>query len=158
MRVLWTSNILLPDVTEAMGLPGVSSGSWMTALAKELTTRQPEIVLGVASMHPTAAAGKRIIRNVAYYILPCRKRDGVRWPSQRLRRHFAEVVADFRPDLVHINGSELNYGLLVSETAPDLPAVLSIQGLVSQCAKVYWGGIGFWDLVRFRTLRDWIPA
>jgi len=128
----------------------------MTALAKELTTRQPEIVLGVVTMHPAAAPGKQVIRNVAYYILPCRKRDAARSPNERLRRHFAEVVADFRPDLIHINGSELNYGLLVSQVAPGVPAVLSIQGLVGQCAKVYWGGIGFWDLVRFRTFRDWL--
>jgi glycosyltransferase involved in cell wall biosynthesis len=156
MRVLWTSNILLPDLRETMGLPRESSGSWMSALAKELAARHPEIVVGVVSMHPTAAPGKRVIRNVAYYTLPCRKGESARWPKQRTRRRFAEVVADFRPDLIHVNGSELNYGLMASEAAPGVPAVLSIQGLVGRCAEVYWGGIGLWDLLRFRTLRDWL--
>jgi hypothetical protein len=156
MRVLWTSNILLADLREAMGLSPEASGSWMGALATELTTRHPEIALGVVSMHPSANPGKRIVNGVSYYTLPCRKGEPAGWPKRRACRRLAEVVADFRPDLIHVNGSELNYGLLVFDAAPRVPAVLSIQGLVGRCAEAYWGGIALGDLLRFRTLRDWL--
>ena len=73
-----------------------------------------------------------------------------------MRREFAKVIADFRPDLIHVNGSEYNYGWIISQVAPSVPTVLSIQGLLGPCAKVYFGGMRWRDLVRFRTLRDWI--
>ena len=34
MRVLWTCNILMPDLTAALGLPEAVSGSWLVALAE----------------------------------------------------------------------------------------------------------------------------
>lgn len=156
MRVLWTSNIPLSDVATKMGLPDAPSGSWMSALADALAARCGEIVLGVATMHPKAPAGKHVIRGVAYYIMPCGRGDAARPPNHRLRRRFSEVLEDFRPDLIHVNGSEYNYGLIASDVAPHVPTVLSIQGLVGQCAKVYWGGMSLGDLLRFRTLRDWL--
>jgi glycosyltransferase involved in cell wall biosynthesis len=156
MRVLWTSNILLPDIAQMIGFCGLATGSWSGALARELAARHPAITLGVVTMHPRATPGKYVINNVAYYVVPCRRGEETRRPTDLLRRRFAAVVADFHPELIHVNGSELNYGLIVSEVAPRVPTVLSVQGLIGQCAKVYAGGIGFWDLCRFRTLRDWL--
>ena len=72
-------------------------------------------------------------------------------PTDSLRREFAKVIADFRPDLIHVNGSEYNYGWIISQVAPSVPTVLSIQGLLGPCAKVYLAGCG--GMISFASAR-----
>ena len=42
---------------------------------------------------------------------------------------FYQVVCDFKPDIIHVWGSELPYGLVATTT--DIPVVLHIQGLMN---------------------------
>ncbi len=156
MKVLWTTNVLLPDAAAASEVPAEWGGSWLVALARTLNRMAPEVVLGVATMHPMARPGRYVVDGITHYVVRCKKGEYARVPSDPLRHRFLEVFEDFKPDLVHIHGSELNYGWVVSDVAPDVPRLLSIQGLIGECQKVYWGDIPFRDLIRFRTLRDWL--
>ena len=155
MRVLWTTNILLPDAAAASGMPAGWGGSWLVALARALNRMAPEVVLGVATMHPLARPGTYVVDDVTYYVVRCKNGENARVPSDPLRHRFSEVIADFKPDLIHIHGSEFNYGWVVSDVAPDVPRLLSIQGLIGESQKVYWGNISFKDLVRYRSFREW---
>jgi L-malate glycosyltransferase len=50
------------------------------------------------------------------------------------------VIQDFSPDIVHVHGTEDFFGLLGTRTS--LPVVVSIQGLLNECRRDYWGGTG----------------
>jgi len=156
MRVLWTTNILLPDAAAASGIPAGWGGSWLVALARALNRMAPEVVLGVATMHPLARPGAYVVDGITYYVVRCKNGENARAPSDSLRLRFSHVIEDFKPDLVHIHGSEFNYGWVVSDVAPDIPRLLSIQGLIGEYRKVYWGNISFKDLVRYRSFREWL--
>ncbi len=156
MKVLWTSNILLPPFAKAIGLGVGWGGSWMTALAERMSCCCPQITLGVFTMHPAGGAAAHVIGGVSHFLLPCRKSDLLGRPGTNVSRAFEKVVADFAPDLIHVHGSEYSYGLLTSEIAPDTPKVLEIQGLIGEYEKYYWSGMSLRDLIRWRTCRDWI--
>lgn len=49
------------------------------------------------------------------------------WPYYE--KKFISIIADFKPDVIHIFGSEMQYGLIGSKT--NIPVVLHIQGLIN---------------------------
>jgi glycosyltransferase involved in cell wall biosynthesis len=156
MRVLWTCNILMPGLAKTLGLRPSSEGSWLVALAAAIKVHCPAVELGFVTMDATVPSGKHVVDGDSHYVVHCRGPAPRRMPTNSLRREFAKVIADFQPDLIHINGSERNVGLIVAKVAPNIPTVLSIQGLIGPCEKVCWGEMQLWDLLRFRTLRDWL--
>ena len=72
------------------------------------------------------------------------------------RRQIAAAIRDFRPDIIHVNGTENNFAPLILELAGETPVLVQVQGLVSRCASVFWGGLSLWDVLRYRTVRDWL--
>lgn len=50
------------------------------------------------------------------------------------------TIADVKPDIIHIHGTEKCYGL-VSEYIDDIPVLISIQGFAHVCAEEYFSGI-----------------
>lgn len=52
MKVLWITNIPLPDTCRAMGWDAPVTGGWMSALAGFLTGARPDLELAVASTGP----------------------------------------------------------------------------------------------------------
>ncbi len=156
MRVLWTSNILLPSTAQLAGLPPLRGGSWIDALAAAIACNLPEVELGIVTMHPGLRATEKFAGAITNYIVPCRSGDLVRRPSAHVYQSFSKVLADYQPTLIHVQGSEYSYGLVMTDIVRNLPILLSIQGLITECAKHYWGGMALFDLLRYRTLRDWV--
>ncbi|MEN6459658.1 MAG: glycosyltransferase family 4 protein [Thermoguttaceae bacterium] len=156
MKVLWTSNVLLPAAAEAMARTPGRGGSWMAALADELERRCPQVELGVVTMQPCSSVTRRVVGNVVYYVVPSRLRDPLGRPRKPVLRAFRDVIADFQPTLIHVHGSEYSYGRIASEVAPETPTVVEIQGLIAACEKCHWGGMKLTELIRYRTFRDWL--
>jgi glycosyltransferase involved in cell wall biosynthesis len=66
-------------------------------------------------------------------------------PRQQTRESLIEckrIVEKFQPDLIHVHGTEGFYGLLGGQVEKAL--VISLQGILSEYAKVYWGSIPWW--------------
>lgn len=139
MRVLWFVEKPLFPVADRLGMPAANRhGSWLDQYEVVLRSA-PEVVLGVAApvdhVHePFEHEG------VAYYALGGRvptgyRRVARRWyelarPTTDLRQ-CQRVIEAFRPDLVHIHGTERQFGLLAAEGP--VPVIMSIQGLLSAC-------------------------
>lgn len=51
-------------------------------------------------------------------------------------KRFLEVIADFKPDVIHIFGSEYNFGLIKEHTS--VPVVIHIQGLLNPYYNAYF--------------------
>ena len=63
------------------------------------------------------------------------------------------ILADCRPDLVHVHGTERFYGLIAGMDL-GVPVVVSIQGLVSQCRKFCFAGLNYRERLRTLRVRD----
>jgi len=91
------------------------------------------------------------IGGVLYYLLPFHTTSG--YPKD-LEPFWQKVCADFQPDVIHIHGTEFTHGLACMRACPSLNYVVSIQGLVSVCARYYYAGISASEIFKNITFRD----
>jgi len=66
-------------------------------------------------------------------------------PRQSLRQPLSEcrrIVDEFKPDLIHVHGTEDFYGLLGGTIG--VPVNVSMQGILAEYVKVFWGSIAWW--------------
>lgn len=143
MRVLWIASPSCSYIPVGQTGGGYNGGGWVSSLQEALTT-QDGITLGI-SFCMDGQPEKVEQRGVTYYPIPNHRkawkdkavdllrinddsRDRAVWPQYTER--MKAVIADFRPDIIHIFGSEL-YQDLAALVAGDIPTVLHIQGLLS---------------------------
>ncbi|MBB3839607.1 glycosyltransferase involved in cell wall biosynthesis [Runella defluvii] len=145
MKLLWLSNVLFPEVCTELNLPIPVIGGWMESGAKSLINDfSNHIDLAVVMLYN----GNEVIYidkyKIKYYLIP---RNG-----SSLKFNFEEVNKHFRPDLVHIHGTEYSHSLAYINSSGTSNVVVSIQGLVSVYSRYYFGGIKRRQL--FPSLRD----
>lgn len=149
MRVLWIVNTLFPKVSERIGVAAPISGGWMYGLADALVS-DGQIELAVATVYSGIDLKVFKIDGVVFYLVPAvrpRNRDSY-------RRAWGDVVNDFNPNFLHVHGTEYRIGADFISFFPDLPYMVSIQGLVSEVAKHYLDGLDMRRVVRTITFRD----
>lgn len=156
MKILWFVPVSLSAVCQQLGLSPDGGGWWIESLMIALL-RNPNIELGIVwSSRDVHQAQHFIQQGVHYYCLP----EGEQGLHRRgkIRRLFeisgfnhsltnslldacANVISDFKPDVIHVHGSEKPYGR-IGEVI-DIPIILSIQGILTEYIKVYFGQLGF---------------
>lgn len=146
MRILWITNILFPDICKELGLISPVMGGWMYSSAKVLIEASSKIQLAVASIYGGNELKSIKINDIIYYLLP-NKID--RWEE-----YWAVINNDFSPHIVHLHGTELPYGAAYIRACGTERMVISIQGLVSICARYYYAGIDVSEILKHITLRD----
>lgn len=141
MKILIFSNTAGNFKTSA-SQNGYNGGGWIGTLQTELS-KVSSIQLGLCFVADGFPA-KVEQDGVAYYPVPSARkslknklldalhphdvhRDEVLWPHYK--EHFKKAIDDFRPDIIHIFGSELYVGLAAQVAT--CPCVLHIQGLLS---------------------------
>jgi glycosyltransferase involved in cell wall biosynthesis len=151
MRVLWIVNTVMPDLAAELGIPKAASGSWMEDLSKQLE-RDESIDLHIAAVWGREYRTIRIGR-ICYHLLPGNGKTMLFYHG-RLAVYWKKVVEEARPDLVHLHGTEYSHGLSFLRSFPEIPAIVSVQGIINRIKDVYLGGMDPWSVVRFRTFRE----
>ena len=143
MRILWITATAGNYQSPHSCGGGYNGGGWISSMQYELAKRD-DIKLGIAFCRNGEPA-KVEQDGVVYYPIPHHTkskkdkildlfklndatRDEVLWPYYEHK--FKEVIEDFKPDVIHIFGSELYHGL-AARVAGNIPMVLHIQGLLS---------------------------
>jgi len=150
MRVLWFIDKPLPAVTRRQGIPPIHHASWQDQLEVALRDA-PGLTLGVAALtiQEYVPYEPFVSANTVYYGIGSGshstrfERVAERWQAliradddlEGARR----VIAEFRPDLVHVHGTENVFGLLAGQIPT--PVVISIQGVLSVCELMDSRGI-----------------
>lgn len=154
IKVLWITNILFPDICRKLNIPVPVTGGWMRSSALALSEMDESISLAVATLHGNKFR-KDEINGVTYYCLPFSIYKQKKYNPQ-LERYWMMIEEDFRPDIVHIHGTEYPHGLAYMRAVGSKKAVVSIQGLVGAYARYSLGQISASDIKKYRTLKDYI--
>ena len=141
MKVLWIVNMVLPNVAAELGLQTSFSGGWMVDYANYLA-QHPEVELATMTYAKVeknidamscgmrnfifAGGGKRLLHDHPQTVRDCKK-----------------VLEEFRPDLIHIHGTEYAIGAAMVGLKPDVPILLTIQGILTRISEEYYGGLDF---------------
>ena len=133
MRVLWFTN-------NSSGYSNNTGGGWISSLECELKKKE-KIQLGICFYAHTNEKVEK--EDVTYYLLQ-RPQKNIKYIFGQLIKDknnasleherlaippLLKVVRDFKPDIIHVFGSENIFGLLSYYT--DIPIVLHIQGILS---------------------------
>ena len=111
----------------------------------------PEIEFAVATLDKRAELFHEKIGGVDYYLLPERSRQRY---DANLEALWVRIKDEFRPDVVHIHGTEQPHGLAYLRACGCGAVVSSIQGLTSVYSKHYLDGVSRKDLVRSFSVYD----
>ena len=153
MRILWISNIIFPQLCREIGLPVPVVGGWMESAAVNLLKCERNIQMAVVSFGKTDKLGIVECSPIKYYLVPSgRSKNGIYDSSYEL--FLRQVNQDFKPDIVHIHGTEYAHSLAWVKACGAENVVVSMQGLVSVYAGYYYGGISLNKLASHMTLRD----
>lgn len=139
MKVLWILNMVLPKVAKELNLKTSFSGGWLVDYADRLSADEnielatmtyakvdqdiDETVCGIRNFI-FAGGGKRLLFHSAKTDADCQK-----------------VIDEFKPDIIHIHGTEYAMGYSIVRLCHNIPVVLSIQGVLTRISQEYYGGI-----------------
>lgn len=148
MKVLWSVNVVLPDVAKKIGAKRGHSISWVDAMRSSLENKTNEVELAIVCYGGIRRSKfeKYEFNNVTYYILPY-KND--------YKEYWNMIVDDFSPDIIHIYGTEKKHNLdLIKDYKNKIPMIISLQGIISEYVKHYYAHIPLKDIIFNYTLRD----
>jgi len=154
MRILWLTNIPVPIASKLMGEKAIYSGGWMSGLAEKLA-KVEGIELAIA--FPKNKLNENEVMayfdgEVNYYAIPRRKNYVY---DKAMEQPFKQLVNTYKPDLIHIHGTEYAHGLALMKACPQEKYVVSIQGLVSIYAKHYHASLPE-KIINRTTIRDFL--
>jgi len=150
MKVMWIVNTIFPYPSEKMKIKKSVFGGWMQGLMNSLL-KNDEISLAVVSTYIGKELKSFYDGKVYYYLLPTYNQ--IKY-DKKLCEFYQEVCNKFKPDLVHIHGTEYPNGLAFMNAFPNIKTVISIQGLVSAYEKLYLLNISAKDVIKNITFRD----
>ena len=150
MKILWIVNKIFPYPSKKLGLNENVFGGWLQALADNLI-REENINLTIATVYK----GNKLLSlndgKIEYYLIPG-------FPATKYNKIYEEywkiIKNKIKPDIVHIHGTEYAHGLAFLKACPEVRSVVSIQGLISICANVYYGNINMSGIIKNITIRD----
>jgi glycosyltransferase involved in cell wall biosynthesis len=150
MKVLWFTNVPAPAMLEEAGaLASGVGGHWVSQLLNNMPKIE-DIELGVVSAHPDVSDNPFVENGVTYFPI----KQPARFPAFGMRKRdidrCVEYVSKFQPDLLHFHGSERFYGEIKAAKLTNVPAVVSIQGLLGPCSKWqnFFGSLSPVDVMR----------
>ena len=160
MRVLWLTRAQLPAVTSASSM--INEG-WQEGLRRALEQYEPEVELGIVSQGPVVHEAFKS-GNATYFSLPA---SGPKTRLGRIAKAWqANVVSSeavnravetgrrFRPDIVHLHGTEHFLGLAALQLQP--PCVATLQGIPTVLERFMLDAIPLSEIARSIATRGFV--
>lgn len=152
MKILWLSNGLFPEACKELNMPTPALGGWMYSGATALLDTNPAIELAVAALYSGNELKCIDKYKITYYLIP--SQGGNKKYNALLEPFMKRINGEFKPEIVHIHGSEYPHSLAWVKACGNANVVVSIQGLVSVYARYFLGGIPINDIKKSITIRD----
>jgi glycosyltransferase involved in cell wall biosynthesis len=164
-KVLWICNIMLPAIAKELGLPCSNREGWLSGIFGQMVKEKENLNIELGICFPTAdtqiLSG---IKNGPFYVekVPCYcVYEDLAHPEKYdpgLEKSLADVFRDFKPDMIHIFGTEFPHALAAARVfgRPEY-TLTGIQGLCGEIAQVYMAGLPK-KIQRKVTLRDFLRA
>lgn len=152
-KILWITNVLLPDAATYLNKEKLVVGGWMVGLLESLKLEK-NYRFGIASVYK----GKELVsfekNGISYFLLPISRKSTIY--DKNLESYWQKVNSIFDPNITHIHGTEHAHGLAMVNACPKNKYVVSIQGLVSVYTRYYFAGLSNDEILLNSTFKDLI--
>jgi len=153
LKILWSVNIVFPQVAEKAKKKAFYGGSWLKAMSARLCVN-PEVKIAIAMPGNNKHIEKCEVNNIIYYIYPSNKRMLYHGGGKKSANQWEYIIDDYKPDIIHAYGTEYAYNLELIRTIKDIPIVISLQGIMSEYYRHYYGGLEIRDVLFNISIRD----
>lgn len=154
MNILWLTNVSLPEASLLMNEKATPFGGWLVRVSNALAELDG-IELSIAFPKNGLKNDVLVLNGVKikFYAFPPVSQKEL--SSNKKNIHFAKILDEARPDIVHIFGTEYVHTLAMVNVCQvqNIKVVISIQGLMSIISRHYMAGLPTRIQNRF-TLRD----
>jgi glycosyltransferase involved in cell wall biosynthesis len=154
MRVLWFTN------NSAVGANQLNTKqvgcTWIVSLEAELT-KKPDIQLGIAFTCKESDARNFSVGNTKYFPITIEhltnkfkkfySRISHKIESENIVSRYLDTIEQFKPDIIHIFGTENNFGLIISRTT--VPCIIHLQGNLTVNDLKWYSGLSAADILKF---------
>ena len=145
MRVLWFTNIPLKQAEIHNGRTPRGSGHWMNALLESITAaNQPLEKVAVVTSNFGDKQDHFEFENIDYFNIKAPSKVSLllnRNETQRQLQEAAKIIESWKPDLIHVHGTERFFGLVRARKLTSVPTVVSLQGIVTEIARYASGDL-----------------
>lgn len=161
MKVLWVCNIMPPLIARQIGVNYSNREGWLSGLLDRVVQEQGWNHIELAIAFPTSEDMGDLQRTMQLgEAMSCRcygfseNLDTPEIYDEGLEKRFEEIFADFKPDILHVFGTEFPHALACIKCygRPERTLV-GIQGLCSAIAEEYMADLPV-KVQRQVTLRD----
>lgn len=151
MKILWIVNMVLPGAAEYLEIQVGTSGTWMIDISEKLA-KSTDVDLAVACVYGNEFK-KFENKNITWYLLPGTGRNMMNY-TKSYESIWKNINDEFKPDIVHIHGTEYSHGLAFMRACPDVKSVISVQGVISRIKDVDFGGLPISTFIFNRTIKQ----
>ncbi len=146
MKILFIAHRGGPATKELTGQE-VKDQPWVATFLERLNSDQANFQIGHCFQTSRKDLKKTEIDGITYYPFTVENSKISRWlnrifvriPKPEAFSTIQSAVEDFRPDFIHVFGTENPYGLL--EYKKNIPVIVQIQGLLNTIFPVYSGSV-----------------
>lgn len=158
MKVLWFTGT--PSLY-GQEIKGYNGCGWISSL-EEIISTQPNIELAISFFHNDnifkVKKGNTTYYPISLYDTKFKKFKHnlfySKYDSVEIDEYL-KVVNDFKPDIIHVFGSEKSFGLISNYTK--IPVVIHIQGLLNPYLNAMFApGTGKFDYFKYLSIKDLI--
>ena len=153
MKIMWTVFVTFPEVAEKINRKSEYACTWARALADQIRYRN-DMKLAIVSAADNTEVKKFTVGNVDFYFLPNRKNVMKTGGGHKTQLAWKQILDDFKPNLIHIHGSESLVPYELIKMQPNIPMFITLQGILSNYYKDDYAAISIYDIVRTTTIRD----
>lgn len=141
MRILWFTNT--PSNVSAKFGYTAAGGGWISALETLLSKEQTHN-LGICFFYSGNEYKRLMHDNVTYYAIPYKRANRIKrilgrqlgLANDDSTDYFDKVIDDFKPEIIHVFGTESGYGKILINKFDKV--VFHLQGLIKPSTEVYF--------------------
>lgn len=144
MRVMWLHSGLMPSACQALGYESDIRCGWLESMLNALSRVDSSVEFCMLGLDPRPCDIK--IGNVRHISLECSYVPQYRRIPVMLQKRAKAAILDFKPDLIHVQGTEYFYGCFDEDVYAGVPVVVSLQGMINGCHAHYNGELSPYEL------------
>jgi glycosyltransferase involved in cell wall biosynthesis len=149
VKILWFSNYQFSkeDIK--------SSGTWLKVMGEALSKEK-----GIELINITAGQTNRMvseqINGIQQYLVPISIGSLFKVPKSQIVWQVGKLIEDIQPDVIHVWGTESEWGLITRNYVNRFAVLLEIQGILAQIREHFYGGLTFKEILNCTGPREFV--
>ena len=166
MKVLWVCNIMPPVIGQYLGKECSVKEGWISGILMRLVKEKEDVELGIC--YPVADLSDECKKEVIIEVAKKNNKNIIcygfvedtvcpeNYGGEMLEKRMGEIIHDFKPEVVHIFGTEYGHALAAAKMfGKPHRTLVGLQGVISECAKEYMADLPA-DVQASVSFRDWL--